>query len=279
VNRLGIEMLSLFGLPPVESVNVAADLGCAHISTALTQMPAQFNPLGYPDWSLLDDPVLRRAMRDALRSRGVSVSLGEGFAVRPGVSMRDRAREMDAMADLGARGLGAVGMEPDAARAFDEFATLAEMAAARGMIATLEFAPPQVVSTLEQAVGIVQAVGQPHFRLLIDAMHLFRSGGSVEDVSVLDPALIGYAQLCDVPLVAPGADYLDEAMNARRAPGDGELPLAALVAVLPADIPVSLEIPMLAAAQAGIEARDRLRPAVAAARRLLAAVAGNPTAL
>ena len=35
MNRLGIENISVFGLPPVEFVNLAADLGCRYISTGL----------------------------------------------------------------------------------------------------------------------------------------------------------------------------------------------------------------------------------------------------
>jgi hypothetical protein len=105
-NRLGIEMLSGFGLPPVTLVNLAADLGCAHISVGPMQMPERFNPLGYPDWSLKDDPALRREMMAVMRDRGVSISLGEGFAVRPGVSMTERGAEMDMMAELGVRGRG-----------------------------------------------------------------------------------------------------------------------------------------------------------------------------
>lgn len=269
LNRLGIEMLSGLGLPPVELVQLAADLGCAHISTGLYQMSAQYNPLGYPEWSLRDDAALRRATIAALRETGVSVSLGEGFAVRPGVAMRERGGEMDLMAELGARGLGAVSMEPDAARALDEFATLAEMAHARGMLATIEFAPIQVIATLQEAFDLVAQVAQPHFRVLVDAMHFFRSGGEVSQLAALDPALIGYAQLSDVPLASAGGDYMTEAMFARLPPGEGELPLADFVAALPKDIPIGLEVPMRDRALAGVGPLERLRPAVDAARRLL----------
>jgi sugar phosphate isomerase/epimerase len=181
--------------------------------------------------------------------------------------MAGRGAEMDIMAELGARGLGAVSMEPDAPRALDEFAVLAEMAHARGMLATIEFAPIQVINSLAGALAIVRHVNQPHFRLLIDAMHFFRSGGQLAELAALDPALIGYAQLCDVPL--SGEDYMNEAMFGRRIPGEGELPLAEFVAALPQEIPIGLEIPMLAKAQAGIGPLERLRPAVAAARALL----------
>src|SRR5262245_31146217 len=53
VERLGIELLSVFGLPPVEFVNLAADLGCRYISSGLSAGP--YNPHGYPSFSLRDD--------------------------------------------------------------------------------------------------------------------------------------------------------------------------------------------------------------------------------
>ncbi len=269
MNRLGLEMLSGLGLPPLDLVALAADLGCSHISTGLHQMPTQFNPLNYPDWSLLDDTALRKEMIMQMRDRGVSISLGEGFAVRPAVQMADRGAEMDAMAELGARGLGAVSMEPDSERARDEFAILAEMADARGMIATIEFAPIQVISTLQEAMEIIAHVGQPHFRLMIDAMHFFRTGGQVEEIGAIDPAHIGYAQLCDAAAGPPGDHYGQEAMFGRLPLGEGQLPLAEFVAAMPAGIPIGLEIPMLAKAQAGIQPKERLLSSVKAAKALL----------
>jgi len=267
MSRLGIELLSVFGMNPVEQVALAADLGCGHISSGLTQF--QVNPHGYAPWSLKDDPALRRELVAAMRDRGVSLSLGEGFAVRPGVDVRDRARELDIMAELGARCLGGVGMEPDGARLIDQFAALVEMAEARGLKVTIEFAPVLPVANLDQALALVAAVNRPDFRVLVDAMHFFRSGGDVAALAALDPNLIGYAQLCDAPLVAEEPDYMREATFERRAPGAGELPLAAFVAALPDHVVISLEVPMLAQAEAGVSPLDRLRPAVEVARRLI----------
>lgn len=42
MERLGIELLSVFGMPPVTFVSLAADLNCRYISTALTSNP--YNP-------------------------------------------------------------------------------------------------------------------------------------------------------------------------------------------------------------------------------------------
>ena len=161
--RLGIELLSVFGMPPTEHVKLAADLGCGHISMALTQLP--FNPHGYAPWSLRDDASLRREMKAA--------------------------------------------------------------------------------------------------------MHFFRSGGNASDLTALDPQLIGYVQLCDVPLQPIEQDYMKEAMFGRMAPGTGELPLAQFVRALPRDVPIGLEVPMLVMAEAGVTPYDRLRPAVVTTRALL----------
>lgn len=267
--RLGIELLSVLGMPPVEHVKLAADLGCGHISTGLTHLP--FNLCGYPAWSLRDDAVLRREMKAAMREHGIVIGLGEGFAIRPGQDLRDRQADFDLMAELGAERVGGVSMEPDLERTKDQFALLAEYAQQRGMNATIEFAPPHPVGNLAQALAVIKHVDRANFRLLLDAMHFFRSGGSVADLEALDPQLIGYAQLCDVPLQPTVPDYMQEAMFGRMVPGTGELPLAAFVRALPRAVPIGLEVPMRAQAEAGVSAYDRLLPAVVAAKALMRA--------
>ena len=106
-------------------------------------------------------------------------------------------------------------MEPDLERTKDQFALLAEYAAQGGMDAGIEFAPLNPVGNLAAAVAVIKHVGKPNFRLLLDAMHFFRSGGKVADLRALDPDLIGYTQLCDVPLQPTVQDYMQEAMFGR----------------------------------------------------------------
>ena len=56
MRRLGIDCLSVFAMPPVPFIQLAADLGCHFITLGL---PVRFNPESYPAYSL-DDPVTRR---------------------------------------------------------------------------------------------------------------------------------------------------------------------------------------------------------------------------
>ena len=70
MDRLGIEMLCVFGMPPVEYVHLVADLGCRYITTGMVGF-APLQTLGYQPFSLRDDPGLRRDLLAAMDERGV----------------------------------------------------------------------------------------------------------------------------------------------------------------------------------------------------------------
>lgn len=271
MERLGIEFLSVLGLPPVAFVSLAADLGCRHISTGLESSP--YNPLGYPPFSLRDDRALRREMTAVMRDRDVSISLGEGMNVRQGADIRDRADDLDLMAELGVRRVNTVSLDPDLDRSVDQFGTLAEMAASRGMETTVEPSPGLTVPDLPAALDAIRQVGRPDFRILIDTMHLIRSGSGPDDIAVLDPGTVGYIQLSDAPLAPAIPHYSEEAMFERMVPGAGELPLLEILSALPRDLVIGLEVPLRSQAQAGVGPHERLGRCVDAARGLLARLA------
>lgn len=268
MNRLGIENISVFALPPVEFVNLAADLGCRSISIGLE--PIDYNPHGYPRFSLREDKALRREMIAAMRDRGVSISLGEGFTVRPGVDVcEQRAADLEVMCELGVKRINTVSMDPDLARTFDQFAALVELAAGVDVEVTTELAPGLTIADLPTALAAVRHVGRRNFRLLIDTMHVVRSGSGAADLAKIEPDLIGYIQLSDAPLTSRFATYFEEAMFERMSPSSGELPLLDVLRALPRELPVGIEVPLRSQAEAGLGPRERLGPVVEAARRLL----------
>jgi sugar phosphate isomerase/epimerase len=268
VGRLGIEQLSVFGLPPVEFVNLAAALGCSCISAGLTGIG--YNPHGYPAFSLRDDAALRREMTAAMRDRGVAISLGEGCIIRSHKDIRDAAADMDIMQELGVERLNTVSMDPDLSRSLDQLALFAAMAAERGMLSTVELCPALTIHNLEAALAAVRHVGRRDFTLLLDTMHLGRSGATAAEIAALDPALIGYVQMCDAPRTPSEPNYLKEATFERMVPGEGEMPLRAYLGALPPGVTISLEVPLSSQAEAGVGPEMRLRRCVEAARRLLA---------
>ena len=278
---LAIGFLTVFALPPVQFVDLAADLGCRYISTVMQGVPLL--PLGYPPFSLRDDAALRKDLRAAMSHRGVTISLGDGFLVLPGTEMHTYSADLDALAELGVPWINAVSLDPDLSRTFDQFAALAELAAQRGIRTAVEPVPGLTVGDLPTALAALAHVGRPDFRLLIDTMHLVRSGSSAADLAAVDADYIGYAQLNDTTLQPRLDNYMEEAMYERMVPGEGELPLRDILAALPADVVLELEVPQRSLALAGVSPIDRLRPCVDAARQLLSEVqlgsrSGRPAA-
>ena len=258
MNQLAIGFLNGFGLPPLDFVDLTADLGCRYMSIVVQGAPLV--PLGYPPYSLKDDAALRRELLAAMEHRGVAISLGDGFLVLPGTEISTSRADLDVLAELGVPRINVVSLDPDLSRTFDQFAALTELAAQRDIETDVELVPGLTVSDLPTALAARDHVGRPDFRLLIDTMHLVRSGSSAADLAAVDPEHIGYAQLNDTTLQPRLDNYMEEAMFERMVPGEGELPLRDMLSALPPDIVLEVEVPRRSLALAGVSPIDRTRP-------------------
>ena len=189
----------------------------------------------------------------------------------PGRNVSDAARRLiDVGGTLGAHNVLIVSANPSLADTKHQFATLCEYADRAGMRAVLEFLMIAEVKTLAQALEIVTDVGHPAGGVLIDALHLARCGATVADVERIAPARLPYAQLCDAKAVLsnPGYDsYLADALDGRCAPGEGELPIHELLAALPVDLPLSLEVRSKYYRDTYADAVERARAVLTATQR------------
>ncbi len=264
MDRLGIEFITALGQDPVDFVHLAADLGAPHIGIALA--PIVMVPEDGPRWSLRNDAALFNRTKAAISARDVTVMLGEGFLIHPQMEMANSAADMDLLANLGAQRLNVVSIDGDLSRSHDQFALFAEMAGERGMAATIEFLPGMPSGDLASATAHVIASGSTNAGVLLDSMHFFRSGGTIAQLKATDPALIGHAQLCDLPEVSPFTEYADQAKYERLAPGHGVLPLAEFYAALPDSIMIGLEIPQRSSALAGVDHHQRIGAILSTAR-------------
>ena len=88
--------------------------------------------------------------------------------------------------------------------------------------------------------------GPAHGGALVDAIHLSRTGGSPADLAGVPPQYIRSAQLCDAPSRRPATNeaIIQEARSGRLPPGNGELPLRELLAAMPQDTAIGVEVPM-----------------------------------
>ena len=170
----------------------------------------------------------------------------------PDRSIDEALRLLDLAVVLGARFLLTVSSHPDPADTRAELAALVRAAHGGPTRIALEFMRFTRVPTLADAVAVLDDIGADpgDATVLVDALHLRRSGETPADVAAVAaaaPGRIGYWQICDGPAAAPadvdGVDGLvHEARHHRLAPGEGDLPLHDLIAALPAGLPISVEV-------------------------------------
>ena len=150
---------------------------------------------------------------------------------------------IEAAAVIGARHILFTSRLKDQVRTTDRYQQVCEMARPHGINVVCEFLPIFPLNTLSMAAEIVADSRATNGGVLIDNLHLSRSGSSVEEVQALPTELFPYLQICDAVAERP-ADFgglLDEALNGRLCPGEGSLPIAELLQAIP-DVPLSFEV-------------------------------------
>lgn len=246
--------LTLLEATPFELIDAAAAAGFSHVGLRLVP------PAPDPTWpSVVGDPQAERTIKQRLSDTGVQVLDVEAFWLGPDTDVQAWAPAFAMGAALGARTLVVICDDPHRNRAIDNFGALAALADGFGLQPALEFIPYTQVARLADALEIVNAVGLANAGLLVDLLHLSRSGGSPSDLSPI-AAPITLAHVCDAPAAIPATvDQLRrEARSDRLYPGEGALPVRDFLAALPASTPVAIEAPNPRHAHLSFAERARL---------------------
>jgi sugar phosphate isomerase/epimerase len=211
------------------------------------------------------------AVADRLRATGV-VALD----MEPVILGREREPGdalIETAAELGVRHVLVAGGTADHAAVVDRFGALCDQALRAEIVVVLEFLPIFTVASLDEARRIVEAAARTNGGVLVDTLHLSRSGGSPSDLADVPKALLPYLQIADAPREPPGPTHdelRDEALHGRLLPGEGALPLVDTLRAVPS-VPLSLEVrsePLMAAYPDPV---DRARCVLAATERLVEA--------
>jgi sugar phosphate isomerase/epimerase len=209
---------------------------------------------------------------DALKSTGLKVTEIGVFPIKPGMDIEALSPVLSLSHKIGARYITCPVEDPDRRRSLDTFGRLCDLAETCGLEALIEFNPYSACRNLGEALAMVEGSGRDNARLLIDVLHLSRSGGKPSDLLTVEPELIALIHLCDAP--PPPAQTLStdalraESRTARLYPGEGQLWLGELLDVLRPDVPLSVEAP--SAIHAHLSVEERARRAFEATRALLA---------
>ncbi|BCX67544.1 sugar phosphate isomerase/epimerase family protein [Pseudomonas izuensis] len=261
MSGLGVAHLTALELAPDALVREAARAGFS--SVGLRLHPAMAGGIAYP---LAPGSQALQQLKVTLDGEGVVVNEIEFVELTPQVDVAGFASLLESGAQLGARCLTVSGDDPEQCRLTDNFAAVCELSAGYGLRVDLEFMRWRHIGNLQQAVALIAAAGQVNGGVLLDALHLFRSGGDAAAVAQLDQRYIHGVQWCDAPALAPtGEGIIREAREGRLPPGQGQLPLTWLLNVLPPDVHWSVEIPCLATC-----APERLAQAFSVTRAWLA---------
>lgn len=237
---VGLAHFSAIGLSPPELVSAAAQAGFDAVGLRL--FPAF---PGAPCYAVPQGSDAARDLLQRLDDTGLEVFDIEFVVLDSDFQPRSVLPVLEDAAALGAKRLSVCGQDSDRARLIDNFAALCDVAAEIGMSVDLENMGWRPVRSLMDSLEVVQGSGVPNAGVLIDALHVFRNGGTLEAVSALPSTLVRHVQLCDVRGQAPESDEgrIQEARERRFVPGEGDLPLAELVKSLAQNARVSVEVP------------------------------------
>lgn len=247
-------------LRPLETIRAAAAAGLDAVGIfVVSGTGAELMPVA-------NDRTLRGKVRGRLDGDGVEVVYVECLYLEPTTDFARLEPVFEAAAELGAKELLCIGMDPDGARLIQGLQDLAGRCDPFGLRVNLEFFPASEVKTLAAAADIAHRTGRADLGIVVDTLHLHRSGGTVDDLRGIDPRRIHFIHLCDGVVPAPRPAGLAADSRDRRYPGEGGLALSEYLAALPDASPLMLECPVVA--DAGVPVEERAKRAATAARTL-----------
>ncbi len=237
---ISLAHLTVLGMSPPKQIALAAEAGYQSVDLRLAA--ASPEDIEFP---MFGDTPMRREVIDMVAGTGVTVFDVEIIRMGKQTTAPDYEYLFEVAARIGARRVKVVGDETDECLMAEKFSCICELAYSFHLAVDLEFMVFSGIKTLESAERVVKFASQPNGSILIDALHLARSGKTPDKLGRIDVWCPGYFQLCDAPLDSSlnNLDLIQEARTARLPPGDGALPLVDLVRAFRHDCPVSLEVP------------------------------------
>jgi sugar phosphate isomerase/epimerase len=202
----------------------------------------------------------------ARRAADLGIGVHDTEVIRLGSDSVDPQHLIDASVVVGASQILVVSDLASITATIDALGPLVRRCADAGLGVGLEYMAWTTPATVSDALTIARAT---QCRLVVDVLHHHRIGaGPVDLATIVEADLLAWVQLADAPLSAP-ENLIHEARHTRLAPGDGELPLATLIAVLPRDTTYSVEVQ--SDDLATMDARERATYLARSARRALVA--------
>jgi len=253
VRRIGLAALTCLELAPPELVSLAVATGYDFVGLRLIPVAGQVLP-----------PFEMRELERRLADTGMKVLDVEVFRLDPESNVPAYEPMLATAQRLGATEILVHGADTEEARLVENFGRLCDVAARYRLNANLEPMPWVEVSTVAKAKRVLRAAGRNNAAHLPDPIHFYRADNRLAELKEVPNR---YLQFCDARKERPTetAELIRQARGDRLFPGEGGLDLRGLLAALPDDLPMSLEIPHAG----GLAPRERATRALQATRKLL----------
>jgi sugar phosphate isomerase/epimerase len=256
---LSIANLTVGGGDPVALVEAASESGFGAIGLLLRTALNQ--PLSH---EIVGQPQVIRTIRATCAAAGVKIFDVESFVLRPGTDAASFRSALEVGTWLGAKYISCVGTElfgSDRLLSMQErvdlFGALCDEAFSFGLHVGLEFMRYRDIPDLDAALNLIEKTGRQNSGIVLDVLHFYRTDGTPQKLKSLCPSSIAYVQLSDARAAAPALQNLPvEARSGRLHLGDGDIPLDALLDVVPEDTPLAIETPV--AADASLSIREKV---------------------
>ncbi|MEM7286243.1 MAG: sugar phosphate isomerase/epimerase [Actinomycetota bacterium] len=230
---------------------------------------------GWPAAGVWFDPATwtettTRAVRGRLADTGLTAVDVEVIRLGPGGDHGDAI--VDVAAELGAANVLAISGFEDPGETADRLGSLCERAAPAGVRVCLEFMRFTAVRNLADALDVVRRVDHPSVGILVDLLHVARSGTGFAEIEATDPQLFPYVQWCDGPAEPSGwstAEIVTDALDARCAPGEGDLDAGGFERLFDPEVPFSMEVRSKALRDGFPDHTERAAHLLATTRRAL----------
>jgi sugar phosphate isomerase/epimerase len=257
---LSLDCLTLPDVAPIDLVRVAAEVGYGSFSLWV-QPPALYDVM-------LATPVMTADLARAITDHSVTLGNLEVFNVNTDEPITVYEPAIALGAQLGARTATAIAFGEPLPDIAERFAAFHALCADHGILPLVEPIAMGNVRTPQDGVDLIRAAGVDA-RLVIDCLHLVRTGCTADALLAIPPEYVGHVQICDGPAAVTPDELGLEATANRLYPGEGAFPLVEILAAVPPGATLGLEVPNVARLERGMPPADRAREALSAARAVL----------
>ena len=165
--------------------------------------------------------------------------------IRLGRSIDTGKALIEAACEVGAKNILVVSSLHSSEETAEQLSHLCSLAKAGDITICLEFMKFTSVKSLSDALEVVKLVDAPNVGILLDLLHVARSGTTFKEIEACDPNLFPYAQWCDgtaQPVGWSNSELITDALDDRLIPAEGKLDALKFESLFDTDIPFSIEV-------------------------------------